>query len=138
MLIAFTSKMTGPLNAARTITLLVLSISALAFSSCGNATASCDFRNAKPQGQGGSNGPEPLCQEWSNFITSAPFAGGCEVAGGTFSNTSCPRENILGGCKNPTAADGSHFVDWHYSGGKLTDESSVKSRCGNLTFLPKP
>jgi hypothetical protein len=115
---------------------------ATAGAACGNtsATSSCEMSAGTPL-------PEAFhvdtCREWTgddpvaarqDYCASLETVDAGIMLQTIFSNGSCPRANILGGCRNTVA--GVTYTDWYYAG--IASSFTVTCPYAGSTLVPPP
>jgi hypothetical protein len=133
------------MNGARVGVLLACSLAACSSGGGGASSCAIDFTDMP--------GDQPfaateVCREWTGASDQvAARQGDCaslaEATDGgltlqtMFSSGSCPRANIVGGCRNTSY--GVTYTDWYYLG-EASDAYQVMAACaqGETTFVPAP
>lgn len=101
------------------VMLASLALAAALASSC-SGPPGCDFR------QGSLEGARPKCQEPLGLVSLGPaYQGTCEALGALYLPDGCPREGVVGGCRESEGGGAAGGIDWYYEG--TVDE--VKAEC---------
>lgn len=94
---------------------------------------SCDRRFADPP-----NKPGSFCQEVIDTVAVSQIEDDCrEKHGGHPTDSRCPRDRIIAGCKlNQTNDDGSEVYDWYYDVTDLEDAAAQRELDAGLDATP--